>query len=204
MAWKPSAKLIHPDKRQRSSYILELYEIPNPAFGKIDKDEIIYFVMRKNNMMTFTTTVEVAGKTPEQIYDWILNLDNEKYKQWHPGHKEWKTIKRTSNEIGSIVYLDERFDHIRLKFTGEVIEAKLNSFLLYKLKSPIPIPGYLSLSFKPTKTGTKVIHEVGVGYEGLFGKIVDWFLRKFYLTRSFEKALEKHANEEFKNLEKLL
>lgn len=153
-------------------------------------------------MITFTTTVEVTGKSPDQIYDWVLNLDNDKYKRWHPAHKEWKGIKRTSNEIGSIAYLDEQFNHFRLKLTGELVEVKPNRFLLYKWKSPIS--GYLSLAFEPTNTGTKVIHEVGVGYGGLFGRIIDWVLRKFYLTKAFEEALEKHADEEFKNLEELV
>jgi len=45
---------------------------------------------------------------------------------------------------------------------------------------------------------------VRVGYAGGFGKITDWLLRKLYLTKEFEEALEKHAKEEFKNLEGLL
>lgn len=155
-------------------------------------------------MITFTTTIEVSGKAPDQIYDWILNLDNDKYKRWHTAHKEWKTIKRTSNEIGSIVYLDEQFNHFRLKLTGELVELTPNRFLFYKGKGNLFIPGYLSLTFEPTNAGTKVIHKIGAGYKGLFGKVIDWLLRKFYLTKAFEEALEKHAKEEFKNLEKLL
>lgn len=153
-------------------------------------------------MITFTTTVEVTGKSSVQIYDWILNLDNDKYKRWHPAHKEWKTIKRTPNEMGSIIYLDEQFNRFRLKLTGELVEVKPNRILLYRLKSPIS--GYLSLVFEPTNTGTRVIHKIGVGYGGLFGKIINWLLRKFYLTKAFEEALEKHAKEEFKNLEALI
>lgn len=153
-------------------------------------------------MITFTTTVEVNGKSPDQIYDWILNLDNDKYKRWHPAHKEWKTIKRTPNEIGSIVYLDEQFNHFRLKLTGELVEVKPNRFLLYKYKSLIP--GYLSLAFESTNRGTRVIHKTGIGCKGLLGKIIDWTLRKLYFTRAFEEALEKHAKEEFRNLEEII
>ena len=153
-------------------------------------------------MIIINTKIEIKGKTPKQIYYWIFDLDDKKYKKWHPTHREWKTIKRTPNEIGSIVYLDEQFYHFRLKLTGELVEVKPNSILLYKLKSPIS--GYLSLSFELTKIGTMVIHEVRVGYDGMFSRIVDWFLRKLYFTKSFEKALEEHTNEEFKNLEMLI
>lgn len=153
-------------------------------------------------MITFTTIVEVTGKSPDQVYDWVLNLNNDKYRRWHPAHKEWKTIKRTHNEMGSIVYLDEQFNHFRLKLTGKLVEVKPNRFLLYKWKSLIS--GYLSLTFESTNTGTKVTHEVGIGYKGLLGKIIDWLLRKFYLTKAFEEALEKHAKEEFRNLEEII
>ncbi len=36
-------------------------------------------------MIIFTTIVEINGKSPDQIYDWVLNLNNDKYKRWHPG-----------------------------------------------------------------------------------------------------------------------
>ena len=153
-------------------------------------------------MVIITTKIEIKGKTPEQIYNWILNLDDEKYKKWHPAHKAQKTIKRTLNEMGSIVYLDEQFNQFRLKLTGKLVEVKPNRFLFHKWKSLIS--GYLSLAFESTNTGTRVTHEVGVGYKGLLGKIIDWLLKKFYLTKAFEEALEKHAEEEFKNLEVLI
>lgn len=91
--------------------------------------------------------------------------------------------------------------NIALKIKEELIEAKPNKLLIYKGKSLIP--AYLFLSFKPAKTGTIVTHSLKIGYKGIFGKIIDWFTRKFYLTKAFEKALEKHAKEEFKNLEEL-
>lgn len=68
-------------------------------------------------MIIITTKIEIKGKTPEQIYNWILNFDDEKYKKWQPAHKVWRTIKRTPNEMGSIVYLDEQFNQFRLKLT---------------------------------------------------------------------------------------
>lgn len=43
-------------------------------------------------MIIFNTIFEIYRKSPDQIYDWVLNLNNDKYKRWHPAHKEWKTI----------------------------------------------------------------------------------------------------------------
>ena len=104
-------------------------------------------------MIIITTKIEIKGKTPEQIYNWILNLDDEKYKKWHHTYKAWKTIKRTPNEMGSIVYLDEQFNQFRLKHTGKLVEVKPNRFLFYKWKSLIS--GYISLAFESTNTVRK-------------------------------------------------
>lgn len=155
-------------------------------------------------MITMTTEIEVRGKTPAQIFAWNVNMDDTKYKQWHPAHVEWKTIKRTAGEVGSIAYFHEEFDGFRLAFTGELIDVKPNRLLRYQLKYLIVLPAYLSLSFDPTEAGTKVIHEVRVGIEGMPGKVLDWILRKVYLTPAYESALSKHAIEEFKNLEWLI
>lgn len=60
------------------------------------------------------------------------------------------------------------------------------------------------VSFRIHEHSTKVTHEIGVGYKGLLGKIIGWPLRKFYFTKAFEEALEKHAKEEFRNLEEII
>jgi len=176
-----------------NSYSLTSAIIRLPGKSQLFKDE---------EMITLTEKIEIKGKTPEQIYKWLIDLDNEKYQKWHPAHKEWRVIQQTPRITGSVVYFDEQLNHFRLRFTGKLIELKPNKHLLYKLKSPVP--GRLSLNFEATKTGTKVIHELRVGYPGGLGKITDWLLRKLYLTKEFEGALSKHAQEEFKNLERLL
>jgi len=102
-------------------------------------------------MITLNTKIEIEGKTPEQIYKWLIDLDNEKYKKWHPAHKEWRIIRQTPHKIGSTVYFDEQFNNFRLRLTGKLIELKPNKYLLCKLKSPVP--GHLSLTFEATKKG---------------------------------------------------
>jgi len=155
-------------------------------------------------MITLATEVEVKGKTPEQIIHWFMSLDNETYKKWHPEHMAWKTIKLTPNFVGSIIYFDEKIGAFRMKLTAEIVKAEPNRFLVFKLKGFMPIQSYLSLSLQPTSSGTKVIHEVKVGNGGIFTKAVEWFLEKSGLVGWFEKALNKHAQEEFKNLEQLI
>lgn len=154
-------------------------------------------------MVIITTKIDIKGKTPEEIYNWILNLDDDKYKKWHPrDHKEFKIIKRASDEIGSIVYFHEQFNSFVLKIKGELIKIKPSSLLVYKWKSFIP--GYLFLSFETTKEGTLVTHTLKIGYVGMIGKITDWLMKKFYFAKHFEQALNRHAEEEFKNLEKII
>lgn len=153
-------------------------------------------------MLVFTSEIEVNGKTPEQIYNWFINLNStDEYKKWHPEHVEWKTKKRTSNGIGSVIYFDEWIGKFRMKLTGELVETEPNRLFVFKLKG---LPAYLSLALEPTKNGTKVIHVVRFGYKGALGAVLDFLLKLLPIYKSFKRELDRHAHEEFKNLERLL
>lgn len=155
-------------------------------------------------MIRMVTTIDIQGKMPEAIYNWVVTLNNERYRRWHPAHIAWRTIRRTPEEVGSIVFLDERFEGFRVRYVGEVVAAIPDRLLRYKLKRGVPLPAHLALRFEPTKVGTIVTHELTVGYDTPVGKVLDRLVRKTVLTPAFEKALERHAREEFKNLERLV
>ncbi len=60
------------------------------------------------------TRIIVKGKTPQQIFDWMSNLNQERCVQWHPNaHKDFKWIRKTKEFVGSIIYFDEVFDGVR-------------------------------------------------------------------------------------------
>jgi len=153
-------------------------------------------------MLTFSTEIFIKGKSPQQIYDWMLELDDEKYKRWHREHLEWKTLKRTEDVVGSTIFFDEWIGKLRFKFKGEITEAEPNRLLVFKLKH-FP-PAYFLLRFEPADGGTKVVHEVGFGFKGVLGAVFDALLKLTPLFKYFAREMERHAQEEFKNLEKVI
>lgn len=155
-------------------------------------------------MITMVTTIDVRGKTPEAIYGWIVTLTNEKYRQWHPAHREWRTVKGRPDETGSVVFFDEQFEGFRVRYCGEVVTAVPERLLRFRLKRLVALPVHLALRFEPTRAGTVVTHAVTAGYDSAFGRMLDWSLRKTVLTLAFEKALDRHAREEFRNLERVI
>lgn len=155
-------------------------------------------------MIRVVTTIDIQGKTPEAIYEWIVTLDDERYRRWHPAHIAWRTIRQTPEDVGSLVFLDEQFEGFRVRYVGEVVGSVPGRLLRYRLKRIVPLPVALTLRFDPRTHGTTVTHALAAGYQGAFGRILDGVLRRTVLTPAFEKALERHAREEFKNLERLI
>ncbi len=153
-------------------------------------------------MIVFRTEIQIKGKTTGQIYNWLLDLDNEKYERWHPEHRRWRTIKREPGDLGNVIYFDEKIGRMRFRVKGKIVEAEPGRRLVYKLNYPIPT--YLSLEFVPADKGVNVIHEVKFGYKGPMGKVLGGLVRRTRLVKYFEKELDRHARQEFKNLETII
>jgi len=149
-------------------------------------------------MITLSTTIEIKGKSPQQIYDWMLDLDDGKYKRWHREHLEWKTLKRTPDVVGTEVFFDEWIGRLRFRFRGKIAEAIPDRLLKYELK--YPIPAYFSIELEPQQSGTRVIHTVGFGYRGLAGRLLDVAFRITPVFWYFKREMDRHAREEFTNL----
>ena len=162
----------------------------------------IAFLLAAINLQAMTnhiTKIEVLGKKPKQIYDFMFSLDKAKYIAWHPTeHKDFKVIKETKEILGSIFFYYEKMDNITVKYKWEVMELVENHKIVMKARYFIPL--YLTLILDETPNGTLVTHELSIGK----GKFLDFFIRNFIFTRSKQKSLTRHANEEFKNLEHLL
>jgi len=159
-------------------------------------------------MIQITTRIIIKGKSPQEIFDWIRNLNQERYLQWHPtAHKNFKLIKETENLIGSIIYFDEIFEGIRIKKKWEFVEVERNLPISFegKMKAKTFYPIYLHLSGKKVNSDTEIIHilRIGFSFKGL-EKIFDWFVKKIIFTERKIKAVERHATEEFKNLENII
>ena len=154
-------------------------------------------------MIRIVTRIVVNAKSSLQISRWMRTLNREKYLQWHQAHKDYKRIKITRSFVGSVIYFDETIEDLRIRFRWEVIELRGNELLIMKARFFYPI--YLQLSLKEINGNTEVLHELRIGFE-LCGveKIFDALISLFVFTNKRAKALDRHATEEFGNLERLI
>ena len=153
-------------------------------------------------MINHLTKIEVLGKKPNQIYDFMLSLDKAKYISWHPKeHKDFKIIKETKDVLGSVFLFHEKMNNLTVKYKWEVIEVSKNHKIVMKAQYFIPI--YLILIFDETPNGALVTHDLQIGNKEK-NLVFDFFMGNFIFTKSKQQSLTRHANEEFKNLENLI
>ena len=164
---------------------------------------VLYMLATQVFDMNHITKIEIVGKQPSHIYDFMFSWDKPKYIAWHPeDHTAFIIIKQTEAIRGSVFYFDERIGDFRVNHQWEVVGVIKNHKIIMKAIYKIPI--YLILTFDKTPNGTLVTHDLQIGNQRKSGGIKDWFIKKFIFTLSRQNALTKHAYEEFKNLEKLI
>lgn len=153
-------------------------------------------------MIEIITKIIVKGKSPQQIFDWINNLNQERYIQWHPA-AHISCERPAKLKVGDTIWFKEILNGFKISYKWKIIELKADHSLLMKARFFCPI--YLQLLFLPHNGDTEVIHnlKIGFSFKGL-GRIFDWFVRKFILTKRKTEAIKQHATEEFKNLEKII
>ena len=165
----------------------------------------IVFLLATFNAQSMTnhvTKIEILGKKPQQVYDFMFSLNKAKYTAWHPEHKDFKIIKETKDTLGSIFFFSEKMDKLKVKYNWEVVELVKNRRIVMKARYFVPI--YLTLNFEETPNGTLVTHNLAIGFKKKITGISDWFLLNFIFTKSKQLSNRRHAEEEFKNLEHLL
>ncbi|HUV51815.1 MAG TPA: hypothetical protein VMW64_01915 [Dehalococcoidia bacterium] len=146
-------------------------------------------------MLTIQTEILIK-KPPAAVYKWVLELDSEKYRGWHPAHKAFRWE-------GTRVYLNEEVGRQKLEIKGILISQIPDKELRFKGRISI-MPGYLSMRLEMVPEGTKFIYEIGVGFRGPLGFISDFLIRRFYRWDSMQKIYKKHMQEEWKALETVL
>ena len=158
-------------------------------------------------MIQIITKIMIRGKSPAQIADFLINLDQESYVRMHPAHQVYRYLKKTENGVGSIFRLEELLEgDIKIGYTVEILEIKKSeSKATILVKAKTLYPARLLLSAEKIGEDTKFTHEVQMGFtfHGL-EKVFDWFVRKFIVTERKIKAIHRHATEEFKNLENII
>jgi len=133
--------------------------------------------------------------TPEMIWDFFNNLE-QNYKSWHPNdHVICKWIKGKPHEIGSIVYAEEILAGKLSKIKMLCTHAEINGRIEYKTLFPLSIFHPKSI-YLIEKKGTKTVFSA-----------INYFRIPMLSNRFVDpliKATEKHINEEGKLLKELL
>jgi uncharacterized protein YndB with AHSA1/START domain len=168
-----------------------------PTVRQIDKGKI-----------ELTSRIKLKGVSPDQVYQFMTSLDDERYRQWHPEHHlQWKVLHRPKDEtVGSIYYFKERFED------GEVLGAKIKVVeaipgerLVQRSISPWWKSFDIVTGLKSIPEGTLVTHQIVAGSDlPLLGRLFNLILIPLFLKEPHIQAIHNHANEEFTNLEHLL
>ena len=157
--------------------------------------------MNRRKMIVSQVSEKLLGKTSKQVYNWITNMDQEKYLKWHPDHTTYQ-IKNSSNGeyLGSVVKYEQIVDD--KSFWWKVISCTENQ-ILYRASFIYPI--YLELSLEDFSDHVLVTQKIMLGLEfpGI-SQVIDWLVRKVLFTYDTEEKLTEHTKQEFKNLERML
>jgi hypothetical protein len=73
-----------------------------PLCGRIRK--------KAGKMINGKTEICIEGKTAIQIYDWIVNLNEDRYLHWHPDHQNYEERNKSGNYLGTIVYYGQEIE----------------------------------------------------------------------------------------------
>ncbi len=147
-----------------------------------------------------TSTVNVNGKTANDIFAFIQHCDKDTYLRWHTEHKDFRVIRKTDNFVGSKLYFKEIIKGFKVNYTWKVQHVEVGKYI--ELKANYLYPVYLILTFKDEMDGTFVQQDLIMGKKNqLFN--VDWLIKRLIITPTVAQNLRNHFVEEFKNLEHL-
>jgi hypothetical protein len=66
-----------------------------------------------NSRTQFTTHTTLKGVSPHQVYDFLVNMDRERYRSFHPAdHKDYRVLHQPEDGVvGTVVYLKEEYEN---------------------------------------------------------------------------------------------
>lgn len=143
-------------------------------------------------MLTIKTEILIK-KPPEAVYNWVLDLDNEKYRRWQPAHQAYQ-------RDGERFYLEEEIEGRKLTIKGKLIAQVPYKELRFKGRISI-MPRYLWMHFEEVPQGTRFIYEIGMGFTGPLGILSDFLLHKLHRWDATKEIYKKHMEEEWKALD---
>ncbi len=139
--------------------------------------------------------------SPEQIWRWFENLE-ENYLRWHPAHLDFRSIRGTPVQEGSICFFDTRIDGFRLRMRTRVVEAVPMRYLRHVGLFPASlIRTGGSFEIEPADGGSRLIAKAWIGFDWpLVGQVLDQVIRRAIPL----SALQRHMAEEGESLGRIL
>jgi len=139
----------------------------------------------------------LPGVTPEMMHWWSLNRNKERYKMVHPDHIEFKTLfKPEKSDVGTVFYHEEKHGRYmeKTRFVVEGISA--NTFDI-AIRSRW-FTRRTHLVFEAAPGGTYLSSTGIIGSDNPYwGRLWNWFTRKFLYTAEYRAACAKHGKDEF-------
>ena len=143
--------------------------------------------------------IEISGNHAQAIYQFMLDLNKEKYLKWSNAHIDYKVVEQTPNFVGSKIFFDENIEGLHLNSVWEITKIIENQRIELKSKK-MGVPIYLNLNFEDKGDKTVINHNVMGGYKSI--NPINWIIRNFIFTKRKMKAETKHAIEEFTYFER--
>ena len=162
----------------------------------------------QNNRIQFTTHTTLQGVSPHQVYNYLVSMDDEGYRLFHPSdHREYRVLHRPrSGLIGTVVYMKEQYANgyvssAKAKFADLVPDRKI----VLKSVSPWWQPCTLVFAFEASDSGTVVTHHMQIGSAlPVIGRVYNRMVELFFLSEENTAAIYTHVKEEYSNLERIL
>lgn len=154
-------------------------------------------------MIIHRVSVLVHNVTPRDIWQWMAEMDEQRYLSWHPDHRRYAVLersKRSNGLVGMKVFFDEVIDgDVRIASSWEVVMADEPRCIIFR--ALIPYPVRLELRLVEVTDGTMVTHLVLIGFKSWFASVFDLPILVTVFSKRRRELLERHVHEEFGNLE---
>jgi hypothetical protein len=154
-------------------------------------------------MLTLQTRLHVDGLRGGDVFDFLIDCSDERYRRWWPGtHLRFHTLERRAGHVGNRVAVDEYVGRRRLRLTGVVREAVPGSRIVWQLRKGVPLPVWLRLDLVDDGAGVTITHTTRAGLAGR-GAVLDPLFR-LYFSDDLVRDLDAHVRAEFPRLRDVL
>ena len=138
---------------------------------------------------------------PQRIWAWFEAMEGH-YRDWHPEHIEWRTLRGTPVTAGSVIFFDEWIGRFRLAMRCRIAESQPGRCFRYEGLWPFwLVRAGGSFMLEPVAGGSDLIAEVHIGWSvPLVGSLLDRLIASVFPL----SELKRHMAEEGRNLARIL